>query len=244
MSELTRLLSAVEQGDAVAAGQLLPLVDDELRRLAAQNHALEKPGQTRQATAVVHEAYLRLVDADRPQHWDGRRHFFAAAAEAMRRLLVEAARRKGRLKPGGGLARDAAGRDVAGPERPGPVLAVDEAVDRLAATSPQAAELVKLRYFAGLSNAEAPGEGGRGPRRVGRAGPAEPGPAPGRGGRAVRPRRAKARLLQSVAANGRLVGAWRDGRLAGDAELKFSQVAARWGRPRSTPGTGAVLLVS
>jgi RNA polymerase sigma factor (TIGR02999 family) len=153
MSEVTRILSAIEQGDAHAAEQLLPLVYDELRRLAATKLAQEKPGQTLQATALVHEAYVRLVDTERAQRWDSRGHFFAAAAEAMRRILVEQARRKGRVKHGGGLLREEE-RDIPCPERPERLLALDEALDRLATTSPQAAELVKLRYFAGLSNAE------------------------------------------------------------------------------------------
>src|SRR5262245_43364317 len=106
MSEVTRILSAIEQGDPHHAAQLLPLVYDELRQLAAGKMAQEKPGQTLQATALVHEAYLRLVDRDKPQHWDGRGHFFAAAAEAMRRILVEAARRKSREKHGGGRNRE------------------------------------------------------------------------------------------------------------------------------------------
>ena len=166
MSEVTRLLSALEQGDPHAAGRLLPLVYDELRRLAAEKMAREKPGQTLQATALVHEAYLRLVGAEPARHWDGRRHFFAAAAEAMRRILVEAARRKRRLRHGGGLVREGDVRDVAAPERPELLLAVDEALDRLAATSPQAAELVKLRYFAGFSNAEAAALLGVSPRKA------------------------------------------------------------------------------
>jgi RNA polymerase sigma factor (TIGR02999 family) len=151
---VTHILAAIEQGDPSAAEQLLPLVYDELRKLAIHRLAEEKPGQTLQATALVHEAYLRLVNVERSDRWDGRGHFFAAAAEAMRRILVEAARRKGRLKHGGGRVRDLGERDVAAPEHPEQLLAVDEAVDKLCATSPQAAELVKLRYFAGLSNAE------------------------------------------------------------------------------------------
>jgi RNA polymerase sigma factor (TIGR02999 family) len=155
MSEVTRILKALGQGEPDAAERLLALVYDELRRLAAGKMAREKPGQTLQATALVHEAYLRLVGGEEAPHWDGRRHFFAAAAEAMRRILVEAARRKRRLKHGRGLVREGDARDVAAPERPEQLLALDEALDRLAATSPQAAELVKLRYFTGFSNAEA-----------------------------------------------------------------------------------------
>ena len=151
MSEVTRILNAIEEGDPQAANELLPLVYEELRRLAAQKLAQEKPGQTLQATALVHEAYIRLVDTDKLLHWDSRGHFFAAAAEAMRRILVEAARRKRRVKHGGGRMREADDWDVAAPERPERLLAVDEALDRLAATNPQAAELVKLRYFAGLT---------------------------------------------------------------------------------------------
>src|SRR6059058_70683 len=116
MSDVTHLLAAIEHGDRNAAGQLLPLVYDELRQLAAEKMAQEQPGQTLQATALVHEAYLRLVNVERPQHWDGRRHFFAAAAEAMRRILVEAARRKARVRHGGGLARHPGEWDLAAPE--------------------------------------------------------------------------------------------------------------------------------
>jgi RNA polymerase sigma factor (TIGR02999 family) len=156
MSEVTRILSAIEQGDPGAAEQLLPLVYDELRRLAAERMAHEKPGQTLQATALVHEAYLRLVDVDQARQWKSRGHFLAACAEAMRRILVEVARRKGALKRGGGRAgvelRDA---DLAAGEAPAEVLAVDEALAGLAAADAQAAELVKLRYFAGLSLPEA-----------------------------------------------------------------------------------------
>src|SRR5262249_43434042 len=148
MSAVTRILSAIEQGEPRAAEQLLPLVYDELRRLAAEKLAQERPGQTLQATALVHEAYLRLVGVPQAQRWDSRRHFFAAAAEAMRRILVEAARRKRRLKHGGGRAREGLQSDLASPERPEQLLALDEALDRLARTNPQAAELVKLRYFA------------------------------------------------------------------------------------------------
>ena len=150
MSEVTRILSDIEQGDPTAAEQLLPLVYDELRRLAAQKLGREKPGQTLQATALVHEAYLRLVDLGRAQHWNSRRHFFAAAAEAMRRILVERARARGSLKRGGGRERlDLDDLTVASPERPDDLLALDEALAGLAAVEPQAAELVHLRYFAG-----------------------------------------------------------------------------------------------
>src|SRR6266699_1114301 len=155
MTDVTRILSAMEQGDPNAAEQLLPLVYDELRKLAAQKFAQEKPGQTLQSTALVHEAYVRLVDGGKAQHWDSRSHFFAAAAEAMRRILVEAARRKQRLKHGGGRQRDDGDVDIPCPERPEQLLALDEALDRLAAAGPQAAELVKLRYFSGLTNADA-----------------------------------------------------------------------------------------
>src|SRR5262245_5889815 len=166
MSDVTRILSAIEQGDPHAAEQLLPLVYDELRRLAAERMAHEKPGQTLQATALVHEAYLRLVNADQVRHWDGRGHFFVAAGEAMRRILVEAARRKGRLRHGGGRVREGVEIDVACPERPERLLALDEALDRLATANPQAAELVKLRHFAGFSNAEAASFLGISPRKA------------------------------------------------------------------------------
>ena len=150
MSEVTRILSAIEQGDPHAAEQLLPLVYNELRQLAAQKLAQEKPGQTLEATALVHEAYLRLVDTDRAQHWNSRRHFFAAAAEAMRRILVERARARASLKRGGGRDRvDLDNLTVACSERPDELLALDEALTRLAAVEAQAAELVHLRYFAG-----------------------------------------------------------------------------------------------
>jgi RNA polymerase sigma factor (TIGR02999 family) len=157
MNDVTRILSAVEHGDPTAAEQLLPLVYDELRRLAARRLAREKPGQTLQATALVHEAYLRLVGPQDPG-WDGRGHFFAAAAEAMRRILVERARRKRRRKHGDGrLCQDSNLDDLAGPETRDPleVLAVHEALDRLAEKAPRKAELVKLRYFLGCTMAEA-----------------------------------------------------------------------------------------
>ena len=151
MSEVTRILSAIQQGDPHAAEQLLPLVYDELRKLAAAKLASEKPGQTLDATALVHEAYLRLV-APGDQHWDGRRHFFAAAAEAMRRILVESARRKHRLKRGGGRAREELDElNLAAPEVPDDLLALDAALTELAAADSKAAELVHLRYFAGLT---------------------------------------------------------------------------------------------
>jgi RNA polymerase sigma factor (TIGR02999 family) len=166
MSEVTRVLSAIEQGDPQAAEQLLPLVYDELRKLAAQKLAQENPGQTLEATALVHEAYLRLVEADKAQHWDSRGHFFAAAAEAMRRILVEVARRKVRPKHGGDRARQWGEHDIACPETPECVLAVHEALDRLASTNASAAELVKLRYFAGFSNAQAAALLGVSPRKA------------------------------------------------------------------------------
>ena len=152
MSEVTRILSAIEQGDPQAAEQLLPLVYDELRKLAAQRMAQEAPGQTLQATALVHEAYLRLVDVDRVQQWDSRGHFFAAAAEAMRRILVDRAREKGREKRGGKLKKlniDAV--DLATTAAPEQLLAIDDALAKLARDDPTAAQLVQLRYFAGLT---------------------------------------------------------------------------------------------
>jgi RNA polymerase sigma factor (TIGR02999 family) len=156
MSQVTRILSAIEQGDPHAAEQLLPLVYDELRKLAAQKLAQENPGQTLQATALVHEAYVRLVDVDRAQYWNSRGHFFAAAAEAMRRILVEQARHKHRYKHGGGrqrIALDKVDRSYRSPHEE--LLAIHDAVDRLAVDDPQAAQLVKLRYFGGLSVEEA-----------------------------------------------------------------------------------------
>jgi RNA polymerase sigma factor (TIGR02999 family) len=156
MTEVTRILSAIEQGDPQAAEQLLPLVYDELRKLAAQKLTQEKPGQTLQATALVHEAYLRLVGGDKAQPWNSRGHFFAAAAEAMRRILVESARRKNRLKHGRQHQR--VDLDSACQVSPAPSLdlvALDEALSRLAETEPAKAELVKLRFFAGLTMPEA-----------------------------------------------------------------------------------------
>ncbi len=154
MSDLTRILSANEQGDPHAAEQLLPLVYDQLRQLAAQKLAQEKPGQTLQATALVHEAYLRLVDVDKVQSWDSRGHFFAAAAEAMRRILVEKARRKQRLRHAGGLHQQPLEENepaIAVPVDALDLLALNEALDRLEAVSPRRARLVKLRYFAGFT---------------------------------------------------------------------------------------------
>jgi RNA polymerase sigma factor (TIGR02999 family) len=157
MNEVTRILSAIEQGDAHAADKLLPLVYDELRKLAAQRLAKEKPGQTLQATALVHDAYLRLVGNQDPG-WDSRGHFFAAAAEAMRRILVENARRKRRRKHGGGLVRiDLDEADLACRLPPDDLLALDEAMTRLTAEDPLKARLVQLRFFAGLSLEEAAG---------------------------------------------------------------------------------------
>jgi RNA polymerase sigma factor (TIGR02999 family) len=152
MNDVTRILSAIEQGDPKAAHELLPLVYQELRRLAAQRLAHEAPGQTLQATALVHEAYLRLVGEEDSPRWENRGHFFAAAAEAMRRILVEKARRRRRRRHGGNRFRaDLLDADLAIDTPPEDVLVVDEALSRLAAEDVQAAELVKLRYFAGLS---------------------------------------------------------------------------------------------
>jgi RNA polymerase sigma factor (TIGR02999 family) len=156
MSHVTQILSAIEAGDPKAAEQLLPLVYDELRRLAAQRLAQEKPGQTLQATALVHEAYLRLVGDGAEAQWNSRGHFFAAAAEAMRRILVEQARRHGRIRHGGGRARiDLDKVDVAAEEVAEDLLALDAALERLAAEEPAAAAVVKLRYFAGLTTEQA-----------------------------------------------------------------------------------------
>ena len=156
MSDVTRILSAIEQGDPHAAEQLLPLVYDELRKLAAGKLAKEKAGQTLQPTALVHEAYLRLVDVEKAQHWDSRGHFFAAAAQAMRRILVDRAREKGRQKRGGRFKKlDIDAVDLASTAAPDQLLAVDEALAKLARDDPAAAQLVELRYFAGLSVDEA-----------------------------------------------------------------------------------------
>ena len=155
MTDVTRILSSIEQGDPSAAAQLLPLVYAELRRLAAARLAGEKPGQTLEATALVHEAYLRLVDGKQAQQWNSRGHFFGAAAEAMRRILVEQARRKRRPKHGGDRRRVDLDEALAAADPREDVLALDEALTRLAAREPVKAELVKLRYFAGLSLEEA-----------------------------------------------------------------------------------------
>jgi RNA polymerase sigma factor (TIGR02999 family) len=156
MSDVTHILAAIEQGDPHAAEQLLPLVYNELRQLAAERMVQEKPGQTLEATALVHEAYLRLVDVDKMQHWNSRGHFFAAAAEAMRRILIESARRKQRLRHGGALHRhDLDGVELASSQTPDELVALSEALDRLALTNAVASELVKLRFFAGLTNEEA-----------------------------------------------------------------------------------------
>jgi RNA polymerase sigma factor (TIGR02999 family) len=170
MNEVTSILSAIEAGDPNAAADLLPLVYDELRKLAAARLADEKPGQTLQPTALVHEAYLRLVGDGQPRAWDGRGHFFAAAAEAMRRILVENARRKTRKKRGGERARvDLDAVAPAAPSLDDDLLDLDDALTRLAEADPAAAELVKLRYFAGLSipqAAEALGIGARSADRL------------------------------------------------------------------------------
>jgi RNA polymerase sigma factor (TIGR02999 family) len=156
MTEVTHILSAIEKGDPSAAEQLLPLVYEELHQLAAQKLSREKPEQTLQATALVHEAYLRLVDVEKAQQWNSRGHFFAAAAEAMRRILVESARRKGRLKHGRDCQRvdlDSGCLVSAAPSLD--LVALDEALSRLAQAEPAKAELVKLRFFAGLTMPEA-----------------------------------------------------------------------------------------
>jgi RNA polymerase sigma factor (TIGR02999 family) len=156
MKEVASVLSAIEQGKPMAAEQLLPLVYDELRRLAAQKLAREAPGQTVQATALVHEAYLRLVGKECEQPWNGRGHFFAAAAEAMRRILIENARRKKALKHGGELSRrELESERLIAPEPREDLLALDAALIKLAASHRQAADLVQLRYFAGLTLPEA-----------------------------------------------------------------------------------------
>lgn len=156
MGDVTRILSVIENGDSSAAEQLLPLVYDELRKLAAARMAQESPGQTLQATALVHEAYLRLVDVETAQHWNSRGHFFAAAAEAMRRILIEQARRKESLKAGGGRNRSGfANVELMPSTSQIDLLALNDALSKLEAANPRKAELVKLRFFAGLTNQEA-----------------------------------------------------------------------------------------
>jgi RNA polymerase sigma factor (TIGR02999 family) len=156
MTEVTRILQAIDAGETQAAEELLPLVYDELRKLAASRLRDEKPGQTLQATALVHEAYMQLVDVSTAGHWDSRGHFFAAAAEAMRRILVDQARRKSRLKRGAGLVRhDLDDIDIVAPAEPADILALDEALGKLAVENELAARLVDLRYFAGLTVSEA-----------------------------------------------------------------------------------------
>jgi len=158
MADVTQLLDAAATGDPHAAAELLPLVYDELRKLAAVRLADEKPGQTLQPTALVHEAYLRLVGGPAPQDWTGRGHFFAAAAEAMRRILVEAARRKGRVRHGGGRRRlDLDRLSVADVGQDENLFALDDALARLEDEEPEAAAVVKLRYFAGLTAEQAAG---------------------------------------------------------------------------------------
>jgi RNA polymerase sigma factor (TIGR02999 family) len=156
MADVTRILSQIEAGDPSAAELLLPLVYDELRKLAAAKLARESPGQTLQATALVHDAYIRLVDGQQDQHWHSRRYFFSAAAEAMRRILVENARQKRRQKHGGGAERvELDDHHLATSVTPDQLLAVDESLANLAEEDPTAAEVLKLRYFAGMSIAEA-----------------------------------------------------------------------------------------
>ena len=155
MSDVTQILSAIEQGDLQAAEKLLPLVYEELRRLATQRLAREDPGQSLQSSDLVHEAYLRLVGEGVEKQWDGRAHFFAAAAEAMRRIVVESARRKNRLKHGGGRLRvELDATQFLEKDASENLEAIDEALDKLAANEPAIAELVKLRFFAGLTMPE------------------------------------------------------------------------------------------
>ena len=166
VNEITIILSAIEQGEPLAAEGLLPLVYDELRKLAAQKLAQEKPGQTLQATALVHEAYLRLVDVEKIQHWNSRGHFFAAAAEAMRRIVIDRARDKKRQKRGGGGQRvEIDLGEIAREGREVDLLSLDEALEQLERDDPVCASLVKLRFFAGLGQAEAAGSLGL-PRRT------------------------------------------------------------------------------
>jgi RNA polymerase sigma factor (TIGR02999 family) len=169
MSEVTQLLDAVVAGDAQAANRLLPLVYDELRRLAKQKLAHEHKGHSLQATALVHEAYVRLVGNDPDQPWNGRGHFFGAAAEAMRRILVESARRRRAIKHGGELSQQELNDElIAAPEPREDLIALDEALDKLARRNREAAELVQLRYFAGLTLPDAADSLGMAPRSAGR----------------------------------------------------------------------------
>jgi RNA polymerase sigma factor (TIGR02999 family) len=169
MSDVTNILSAIERGDQGAAGDLLPLVYAELRSLAAQKLAVEKPGQTLPATALVHEAYLRLVDVQNVQHWNSRGHFFAAAAEAMRRILIDRARDKRRLKRGGQYRRiEIDDIEVALDTPPDELLALDEALEQLTAAYPDCGALIKLRFFAGLSLADSAAALGMPPRTADR----------------------------------------------------------------------------
>lgn len=167
MSDVTQILSAIAAGDPQAAERLLPLVYAELRRLAAQKLSREKPGQTLDATALVHEAYVRLVAAPHAQVWSGNGHFFAAAAEAMRRILIESARRKLRLRHGGILQRqELDALDLPAPQPPEELVALGDALDRLAASNAQAAQVVKLRFFAGLTNEQTAAALGISPRKA------------------------------------------------------------------------------
>ena len=168
MSDVTRILDQIESGDPSAAEQLLPLIYDELRKFAAAKMAQEQPGQTLQATALVHEAYLRLTGERREEPWHGRREFFAAAAEAMRRILVESARRKTRLKRDGGQRADMEIDGLEANRPPAEILALHDALDALSAKDPLKAELVKLRYFAGMTIPEAAEVLGISPRSVDR----------------------------------------------------------------------------
>jgi len=156
MPDVTQILRKIESGEQQASGDLLPIVYDELRKLAAARMASEQPDHTLQATSLVHEAYVRLVDVERAQHWDSRGHFFSAAAEAMRRILIESARRKQSVKRGGDRQKVQFDADIAQTMMAGPdhLVDVDQALDRLAEEEPEAAELVKLRLFAGLSVTE------------------------------------------------------------------------------------------
>jgi RNA polymerase sigma factor (TIGR02999 family) len=156
VNEITRILNSLQAGDPAAGEELIPLLYEELRALATRKMAQERPGQTLQATALVHEAYLRLMDTNNPQHWNNRGHFFAAAAEAMRRILIENARRKQSQKHGGKLERiDLADVEIAIATDDERLLLVDEALEKLAKEDKQAADLIKLRFFAGMSNQEA-----------------------------------------------------------------------------------------